>query len=326
MALVDEIILRMKAGDGGDGVLRWLHEKGKEFSGPAGGNGGKGGDIFVVAVRDLSRLAAYRHSPSVSAERGGDGESKGKHGANGRDADAEIPVGSIVTVLEGARRGRVYELLKEGERIKILFGGRGGLGNKYFKGSRNTRPMQFTKGKIGEEASVKIELRMIADAGLIGLPNAGKSSLLNTLTAAHAKVGAYQFTTLEPNLGELYGYIIADIPGLIEGASIGKGLGHKFLRHIARTKLLIHCISLEQQDIFSAYHTVRQELAVYSKELKDKKEIVVLTKSDLSSAKSAQEITGEFRARGIAAHTLSVLEQKSISAFSKELVKILKTL
>src|SRR3989344_2278628 len=147
MAFVDEIILKLKAGDGGDGVVRWLHEKGKEFSGAAGGNGGEGGDVYVVAVRDLSRLAVYRHSPFVSAERGADGQSKSKHGANGKDVDAEIPVGSVVTVLDGARRGRVYELLKDGERIKILFGGRGGLGNKYFKGSRNTRPMQFKIGR-----------------------------------------------------------------------------------------------------------------------------------------------------------------------------------
>ena len=326
MAFVDEITLRMEAGDGGDGVVRWLHEKGKEFSGAAGGNGGEGGDVFVVSVRDLSRLAAYRHSTSVSAERGADGQSKGKHGANGKDADAEIPVGSVVTVLEGARRGRVYELLKDGERIKILFGGRSGLGNKYFKGSRNTRPLPFTKGKIGEEAGVKVELRMIADAGLIGLPNAGKSSLLNALTASHAKVGAYQFTTLEPNLGELYGYILADIPGLIEGASEGKGLGHKFLRHIARTTLLLHCISLEQQDILSAYKTVRQELAAHSAELADKKEIVLLTKTDLTNTEHEQRIIKEFRVQGITARSISVLKPKSISAFSKELVKMLKTL
>ncbi len=325
MAFVDEIVLRVKAGRGGDGVVRWLHEKGKEFSGPAGGNGGKGGDVYLLAVRDLGRLAAYRHNPLVAAPDGGAGESKGKHGADGTDAEAEVPVGSLVSVAHGSRSGRTYELLQDGERVKIALGGRGGLGNKYFKGSRNTRPKQFTSGKEGEEVEIKIELRLIADAGLVGLPNAGKSSLLNALTAARAKVGAYRFTTLEPNLGECNGFVLADIPGLIEGAHEGKGLGVKFLRHITRTKVLLHCISLEEDDVLGAYDTVRRELSAYSRELADKTEYVVLTKADTRSLSDIQKATALLQSKNAHILNVSILNDALLSAFRKKLLLLLKS-
>lgn len=326
MAFVDEITLRVQAGKGGDGVVRWLHEKGKEYSGPAGGNGGKGGDVYALAVRDINRLAVYRSNSVISAKDGKAGGNKSKHGADGADTDMVVPVGSLITIASGARKGRSYELLKEDERIKILFGGRGGLGNEYFKGSRNTRPMQFTVGKDGEAAEVKVELRLIADAGLVGLPNAGKSSLLNAVTRAHAKVGSYQFTTLEPNLGELYGYILADIPGLVEGASMGKGLGYKFLRHIARTKVIFHCVSLENADVRSAYDTVRAELSTHSEALVKKPEIVVLTKKDIVAPEAMSDAKKVFERIDIPVLTVSVLEPDSISSFKKEVVKVLKAL
>jgi len=275
---IDELTIKAKAGDGGDGVVRWLHMKGKEFGGPAGGDGGNGASVFVQAVRDVHLLSKYRTKKEFKAERGENGKSNSLHGANGEDLDISLPVGSIVTNVENNEK---IFLQKEGERVKILQGGHGGRGNESFKSSRNVSPQESTKGTKGEEGEFFIEVELIADIGLIGLPSAGKTSLLNALTSAKGKVGDYPFTTLEPNLGELYGYIIADIPGLIEGAAEGKGLGHKFLRHIKRTKTLIHLISLENDNPVKAYKTIRDELRQFDPELLNKKEIIVLTKTDI---------------------------------------------
>ena len=269
MAFVDELKIHMKAGNGGRGIVSWLHEKHKEYGGPAGGDGGNGGNVLVRAVRDIGILAKYRHEKQFCAENGGAGKAKSMHGANGVDLEILLPVGSVVTNL---RTDKVVELLKEGETVVLLGGGRGGYGNEHFKSSKNVRPYEWTPGKPGEEADFFIELRLVADAGFIGLPNAGKSSLLNELSNAEALVGAYQFTTLEPNLGDFYGYILADIPGLIEGASEGRGLGHKFLRHIERTKILLHCVSLENNDLLAAYKTIRAELKAHSPALLEKSE------------------------------------------------------
>jgi GTP-binding protein len=200
-------------------------------------------------------------------------------GKAGEDCYIELPIGSIIKNLS---TGRTIELFNDGEEQKILHGGRGGLGNEYFKASTNIRPEQSTGGMPGEEADFKVELNLIADAGLVGLPNAGKSSLLNALTEAKAKVGNYQFTTLDPNLGALKGgFIIADLPGLIEGAASGKGLGHKFLKHIKRTKMILHLISLENTDIVEVYKSIRRELEQYGNGLDKKEEVIVLTKTDL---------------------------------------------
>lgn len=323
MAFIDEVKFHVKAGKGGSGVVRWLHEKGKEFMGPAGGNGGKGGDVYVEAVRDISILANYRNTKLFEAENGKDGDKKGMEGRGGEDLVIKLPVGSVVYNCDTEQS---IELLKEGERVQILKGGRYGLGNEHFKASTNQRPEQFTEGREGEEADFHIVLKLVVDAGFVGFPNAGKSSLLNALTNAKSKVANYQFTTLEPSLGDMYGFILADIPGLIEGASEGRGLGDKFLRHISRTKMLLHCISLENEDIATAYHTIRKELEAYSPALAEKKEILLLTKTDLVDEKTLKAKMQEAKKLNPDVLYVSVINDEQVKALKDGLVKILRTL
>lgn len=275
---VDELTIHGKAGDGGNGVVRWRHEKYRPLAGPDGGDGGNGGDMYVRAVKDLNRLSKYTGNNSFEAESGAAGLAQSKAGKNGPDLYIDVPVGSKITDID---RDRTFELTQVGESQKILKGGGGGLGNEYFKSSTNRSPEQQTDGKIGEEGNFMIEVSLVVDIGLIGLPNAGKSTLLNSVTNAQSRIGAYPFTTLEPHLGDLYGFTLADIPGLIAGAASGKGLGHKFLRHVSRTKMLVHLVSLEHEDPISEYYTIREELSEYGGNLTDKEEWVVLTKKDL---------------------------------------------
>jgi GTPase len=331
MAFVDEIVVTLKAGRGGSGVVRWRHEKGKDKAGAAGGNGGRGGDVYARAVRDIGVLARYRAEKVFLAGNGQDGMRNSKHGKDGDDLYFDVPVGSVITRIAGgamdtypnAARER-HQLLQEGETVFLLRGGRGGLGNEHFKASTNTTPWEYTPGTDGEDAQFSIELELIADAGLIGLPNAGKTSLLNALTNASAKVGDYQFTTLEPNLGSFYKYILADIPGLIEGASEGKGLGHRFLRHIKRTHLLLHCISLENESIKEVYTTVRAELEAFDSELADKEEILVLTKTDTVDEKILKKKITEAKKLNKDVLTVSIVDDASIKAFRDALVKRLR--
>ncbi len=275
---VDELTVEAKAGDGGAGVVRWLRLKFRPKAGPAGGNGGNGGDVYVRGVRDVNRLAKYTGNKKFIAQSGEPGRSLNQYGKNGDDLYIDVPVGSVVLDVD---RGRRCEITYEGETVRMLKGGNGGLGNLMFKSSINRSPEQATTGTKGEAATLEIEVKLMVAAGLVGLPNAGKSTLLNALTNATAQVGSYPFTTLEPHLGDLYGYILADIPGLIAGAAEGKGLGHKFLRHITRTKMLLHCVALDSEDPLSDYRTVRNELFAYEKSIHDKEEWIIFTKMDL---------------------------------------------
>ncbi len=293
---VDELEITAIAGNGGDGVVRWRREKHVAEGGPAGGNGGKGGDVYMRAVRDLSLLSKYTGSKEFVALSGNPGEKRSKYGHDGDDLYIDVPVGATVTELE---RGRVHTFEKEGETHKILLGGRGGLGNEYFKSSTNRAPEEATKGKRGETGTFMIELSLLVDIGFVGFPNAGKTTMLNALTHTKARVGAYPFTTVEPHLGELYGFILADIPGLIEGASEGKGLGHKFLRHVQRTKMILHCVSLESENVLEMYDLIRNELGKYDPELLKKEEWILLTKSDLCTKEHAEKASALLKARGL---------------------------
>jgi GTP-binding protein len=278
MALLDEVQLYIKAGRGGDGVVRWRQEKGKPLSGPGGGNGGRGGDVFAFAVPDIGYLDFYRTKKDFAAPNGAAGANWGRKGADGEELVLQFPVGTRLTSKE---TGEIFELTEVGQKTLILKGGRGGLGNEYFKSSRNTTPKECTPGKIGEDATFDVELRLVANLGLIGLPSAGKSSLLNALTNAKSKVASYHFTTLDPHLGAFYEFIIADIPGIIEGASEGKGLGVKFLKHVSKTKVLAHVISLDSDDLLGDYTTIRNEVKAYGQGLDEKEEIIIFSKSDI---------------------------------------------
>ena len=320
MAFVDELKIRLSAGRGGDGVVRWRQEKFVEKGGPSGGNGGQGGAVFVEAVRDLSILARYR---MVKELRAGDGESgmkMSKTGRDGKDLVIELPIGSIIT---NQSTGTMVRLEEEGQKQCLLSGGDGGFGNEHFKSSTNVAPREWNPGAIGETAQFLIELELYADLGLIGLPNAGKSSLLNALTNATAKVGSYPFTTLEPNLGDLYGFILADIPGLIEGASAGKGLGHKFLRHVRRTKMFCHLISLENERPADAYRVIRVELEAFDRELIQKPELILLTKTDLVTPEVISAARLELETFGREVLTVSVNDEASVKIVRDRIVALL---
>lgn len=273
--LIDEVTIRIKAGSGGAGAVAF--NKVVNSLGPTGGAGGRGGDIFVVGVSELDALKQFRFRKVIEAENGENGRGQFVDGTSGKDLLLKFPVGTIIHNLTNNTN---IEITNTGEKILLAKGGKGGKGNFFFRSSRNTTPQESQPGTFGEEFELRLELKMMADIGLIGLPNVGKSSLLKELTNADPKVANYPFTTLEPSLGVYYSLILADIPGLIEHASTGKGLGIKFLRHIERTKILFHLISSDSKTPITDYKIIRKELGKYNKDLLEKEEYLFLSKSD----------------------------------------------
>ncbi len=315
--LLDDVTIKISAGNGGKGKVSF--NKNLMELGPTGGTGGNGGSVFFEGVSDLNALNKFRFNKDVKAENGQDGKAQFNDGHTAPDLVLKIPVGTIIHDLDN---GIDREIVKIGERMLIAKGGKGGKGNFHFRSARNTTPKQSQGGIPGEHTTVRLELKLIADVGFVGLPNVGKSSLLNELTRASAKVANYPFTTLEPNLGTHFELILADIPGLIEGASLGKGLGIKFLRHVERTNTLFHFISAESEDPAKDYKTIRNELGAYNKELLNHKEYLFLTKSDMVSAEMIKEKMKILKKLNPNVIAITIYDDESI----KEVTKILNIL
>ena len=323
MKFLDQVKIYIKAGNGGDGSPSFRREKFIEFGGPDGGDGGKGGSIILKAEQNLNTLIDYRYQQHHKAQRGENGSGQNRTGKGGEDLILKVPLGT--QVFEEDNKTLIYDFTKIGEKYVAASGGKGGLGNTRFKSSTNRAPRKFTKGTTGEEFTIWLQLKTIADIGIIGLPNAGKSSLLAAITNANPKIANYQFTTLNPNLG-VASYddkeiTIADIPGLIEGAHQGTGLGIQFLKHIERCKSLLHLIDITNENLVQSYNQVKNELQKYSSELTKKKELVVLNKIDLIDQNIVKNIVTDFsKDKKCEVLTLSTLEKNSVSKIKAKLI------
>ncbi|PIT93275.1 MAG: GTPase ObgE [Candidatus Harrisonbacteria bacterium CG10_big_fil_rev_8_21_14_0_10_38_8] len=323
--LIDEVKIKVRAGHGGPGAV--LFNKIPGMQGPTGGNGGRGGSIIFKGVVDVFALKRYRFDKDFFAEDGKRGMSNLKAGGAGKDLELLVPMGTLI--YEGEEL--LTEINSENKEFLIAKGGKGGRGNFEFRSATKTTPMYAQKGLPGDEKDLRLELQLIADVGLIGFPNAGKSSLLNEVTAAHAKIGSYPFTTLEPNLGVYIGtkeknygrhIVLADIPGLISGASKGKGLGIKFLKHIKRTRVLFHCLSCESKTPVKEYKVIRDELEKYDLDLSKKKEYLLLTKTDLISKERLKKLVTKMKKYNKDIYTVSVYDYDSIELLKDLLNKI----
>ena len=323
MKFLDQVKIYVKAGNGGSGSPSFRREKFVEFGGPDGGDGGKGGSVILISERNLNTLIDYRYQQHFKAERGKDGSGKNKTGKGGEDLYLKVPLGT--QVFEEDNKTLIYDFKSQKEEFLVASGGKGGFGNTRFKSSTNRAPKKFTKGGQGEEFWIWLQLKTIADIGIIGLPNAGKSSLLASMTSANPKIANYKFTTINPNLG-VASYddkevTLADIPGLIKGAHTGTGLGIKFLKHIERCKTLLHLIDITEDDLFISYNQVRKELSKYSKDLVKKKEIVVLNKTDLIDEEEKKEKIKKLKnklKKNI--FFMSTMDKKSVSDIKSKLV------
>ncbi len=320
--LIDDVNVNISAGKGGSGVVAF--NKNKMELGPTGGNGGSGGSVYLEGVSDIGALKKFRFQKSFKAEDGKDGRSQICDGSNGEDLILKVPVGTVI-YKEDEYFG---EIKKINEKVLIAKGGKGGKGNFQFRSSKNTSPKKFEEGKSGESFSFRLELKLIADVGFIGLPNVGKSSFLNEITNAKSKVANYPFTTLEPSLGVYYDLILADIPGLIGGASSGKGLGIKFLRHIERTSVLFHFLSADSKDPVRDYEIVRKELQIHNKELLDKLEYIIISRVDNVTEERANEVKKEIidfhKIEKEKIFTISILDENSLRPIKKLLENLIK--
>ena len=323
MKFLDQVKIYIKAGNGGNGSPSFRREKFIEYGGPDGGDGGSGGSIILRCERNLNTLIDYRFQQHHKAERGRNGAGAKCTGKGGENLILKVPTGT--QVLEEDNKTLIYDFKNDGEEFVVANGGKGGLGNTRFKSSTNRAPKKFTKGTTGEEFIIWLQLKTIADIGIIGLPNAGKSSLLAAITNATPKIANYKFTTLNPNLGvatyDNKEITLADIPGLVEGAHEGIGLGIKFLKHIERCKALLHLIDITEKDLENNYQQVKNELKNYSKELLNKKEIIVLNKTDLIDKDEINEIKNIFsKNKKSEVVTLSTIEKNSISKIKAKLL------
>src|SRR4030042_2139303 len=310
--LIDDVKIELFAGRGGKGAVSF--SSAKNTYGPTGGSGGNGGSIFFEGVSDISALGQFRFKKEIHAEDGKDGQPRLKDGKRGDDLILKSPLGTVVRNFKDTAS---YEIMEAGKRILAMNGGQGGKGNFFFRSSKNTTPTKFQPGLPGESGIFKLELKFIADVGFIGLPNVGKSSLLNELANTKSKVANYHFTTLEPNLGMYYNLILADIPGLIEGASKGKGLGIKFLRHIERTKILFHFIAADSVDPVADYKTARNEMGKYNKLLLEKPEYLFLSKKDVISPDTVVKMTARLKKLNKNATPISIFDWDSIELVKK---------
>ena len=323
MKFLDQVKIYVKAGDGGNGSPSFRREKFIEYGGPDGGDGGNGGSIILKAEKNLNTLIDYRYQQHHKAKRGNDGAGQNRTGKSGENLVLKVPLGT--QVFEEDNKTLIYDFIKVTEEFVVASGGKGGLGNTRFKSSTNRAPRKFTKGTKGEEFTIWLQLKTIADIGIIGLPNAGKSSLLAAITNANPKIANYQFTTLNPNLGvasyDNKEVTIADIPGLIEGAHKGTGLGTQFLKHVERCKSLLHMIDITNKDLKKSYLQVKNELKNYNPKLHKKKEIIVLNKVDLINQKDIKKIVKNF-SKNIKSEIiiLSTLKRKSISEIKSKLI------
>jgi len=324
MKFLDQAKIYIKAGNGGSGSASFRREKFIEYGGPDGGDGGDGGSIIVESDRNLNTLIDFRYAQHFKAHHGNAGSKRNKTGANGKDLVLKVPVGT--QIYEEDNNTLIYDFTKNKEKYLVASGGKGGLGNVRFKSSTNRAPKKKTNGKIGEEFWIWLQLKVIADVGIIGKPNAGKSSLLAALTRAKPKIANYPFTTINPNLGVTYydgkEVTLADIPGLVEGAHKGVGLGDKFLRHIERCKVLLHLIDISEDDLLNVYKKIKFELSTYDKNLTKKKEIIFFNKSDLIEKIEITEKLKEFKKKVKAKYeVVSVYSNKDIQKIKKLLIE-----